>query len=112
MSIHRTRPSCGRGGVDGKRVGPDKNDRSVKDSMTLHFETALLTLGFSLDDPNTFAGRIHMMLKFGLSINEDEAAKNIDMLPLEEDGYERARSKKLTMKLAHEDLSLSLSLTS
>ncbi|KAL4595039.1 hypothetical protein ACB092_12G063100 [Castanea dentata] len=78
------------------RAGADKNDKSVKDLVFLLFETALLTSGFSLDEPNTFAARIHRMLKLGLSIDEEETGgDDSDMPPLEEDAAEESKMEEV-----------------
>ncbi|TVT97649.1 hypothetical protein EJB05_57099, partial [Eragrostis curvula] len=78
-----------------KRAEADRNDKSVKDLVMLLFETALLTSGFSLDDPNTFAARIHRMLKLGLNIDEDAAEEDADMPPLEEGAAEESKMEEV-----------------
>jgi len=55
-----------------KRVNADPNEKTIKDIVFLLYETALLASGFSLEEPGSFATRIHRMIGFGLSISDLE----------------------------------------
>merc|ERR1719192_2181105 len=83
-----------------QRAETDKNEKSVKDLVLLLFETALLSSGFSLEDPAVHAKRIHRMIKLGLGIDEDDeadaaVADDTDMPPLEGESEDASRMEEV-----------------
>lgn len=54
-----------------KALVKSEDDSTKRDFIWLLYESALLTSGFSLEDPNAFASRIHNILNAGLNVENE-----------------------------------------
>ncbi|XP_016845773.1 heat shock protein 83 [Nasonia vitripennis] len=83
-----------------QKAETDKHDKSVKDLVMLLFETALLSSGFGLEDPQVHAARIYRMIKLGLGFDDDEMTveeekADNEVPPLEGDTEEASRMEEV-----------------
>jgi len=65
------------------RVAEEGTSKSVSDICHLLFETALLSSGFTLEDPNSFAKRINSLVAVGLDVSEEEKPEEPAAAPIE-----------------------------
>lgn len=68
-----------------RRMKESEEDASAKDTALLMYEIAALQSGFSLDDNNAFATRMHRVMMQGLNLNPDSGLVEEEEYDVEEE---------------------------
>merc|ERR1711907_382860 len=64
-----------------EKVAADQGDRSVKDVIWMLYDTSLLTSGFSLEEPTTFANRLHRLIGWAWPSTKETMTKILRTCP-------------------------------
>jgi len=90
-----------------KKVVANEADKIVRNLVFLLFDTCLITSGFTLDEPASYATRIHRMVKLGMKIKDDEEEEKKEE-EKKEDKQEDKKEEKKESSETPEDLDDSL----
>jgi len=74
-----------------RRVSADKDDETAKVTASVLYETAVLSSGYSIDDPADFAGWIHKMMSLNLAIDPSAVVEDIPE-PVEQETDTKVKS--------------------
>jgi len=61
-----------------RRIQTDKADQTAEVTASVLYETAVLSSGYTIDDPSQFAGWIHKMMSLNLQIDPSEVVEEIE----------------------------------
>ncbi len=78
-----------------EKLSAEADSSQIADLVYLLYDTALLASGFSLEDASDFAGRIHRMIKMGLSLEDTPDVLEDDTMAVEQPVLQAVADEKM-----------------